>query len=104
MKRGSAAKTRQFYAAVGQRIARARTGKITQEALANRAALTRTSIINIEKGRQQVFLHTLIDIAHALDVPVMDLIPPSDSVEALLKDKTEKGVAWVKASAAPLKG
>jgi len=103
MKRSSADKTRVFYAAVGQRIATARAGKITQEALASRAALTRTSIINIEKGRQQVFLHTLIDIAQALSVPVTDLIPATGGVEAQLRDKTQKGVEWVKTSAAALK-
>ena len=103
MKRASADKTRQFYAAVGQRVAKARVGKITQEALASRAGLTRTSIINIEKGRQQIFLHTLLDIARALSVQVTDLIPVDDSVDVLLKDKTPKGVEWVKASAAALK-
>ena len=104
MKRTTADRTRVFYAAVGQRIAKARVGKITQEALANRAALTRTSIINIEKGRQQIFLHTLIDIAQALSVHVTDLIPATNSVEAQLKDKTQKGVEWVKTSSAALKG
>jgi DNA-binding XRE family transcriptional regulator len=57
---------RKFYAAVGGRIAKARTGRMTQEALAGRTSLTRTSIINIEKGRQQILVHTLVDIAQAL--------------------------------------
>jgi DNA-binding XRE family transcriptional regulator len=91
---------RDFYAAVGQRIAKARAGRLTQEALAKKAALTRTSIVNIEKGRQQVLLHTLVDIAQALRLPVAELIPDTDSLEMLLRDKPQKGLEWIKTSTA----
>ena len=92
-----------FYAAVGRRIAKARAGAVTQEALAKKTSLTRTSIINIEKGRQQILLHTLVGIAQVLHVPLTDLIPDSDSLETLLHDKTRKGVAWVRSSTSDLK-
>jgi transcriptional regulator with XRE-family HTH domain len=95
---------RKFYAAVGGRIAKARTGRMTQEALAGKTSLTRTSIINIEKGRQQIFVHTLVDIAQALQIPISDLVPETDNVEIVLRDKTRKGVEWVKNSAINLKG
>jgi transcriptional regulator with XRE-family HTH domain len=94
---------RKFYAAVGSRIAKARTGRMTQEALAGKTSLTRTSIINIEKGRQQILVHTLVDIAQALQVPITDLVPDTDNVEMLLRDKTRKGVEWVKSSTLDLK-
>jgi transcriptional regulator with XRE-family HTH domain len=94
---------RKFYAAIGGRIAKARTGRMTQEALAGKTSLTRTSIINIEKGRQQILVHTLVDIAQVLHVPLTELIPDTDSVEALLRDKTQKGVDWVKSSTIDLK-
>jgi transcriptional regulator with XRE-family HTH domain len=94
---------RKFYAVVGDRIAKARAGRMTQEALAGKTSLTRTSIINIEKGRQQVLVHTLVDIAQALQVSITELVPDTDNVEMLLRDKTRKGVEWVKSSAIDLK-
>ena len=71
---------------------------MTQEALAAKARLTRTSIINIEKGRQQVLLHTLVDIANALNVSPIELIPEIDSIDALLRNKPQKALDWIKAS------
>jgi transcriptional regulator with XRE-family HTH domain len=94
---------REFYAAVGRRITKARAGSLTQEALAKKTALTRTSIINIEKGRQQILLHTLVGIAQALRVPLTDLVPDSDSLEALLRDKPRKGADWIRTSTGDLK-
>jgi len=98
MRRPRFAENRDFYAAVGKRIAKARVGRATQDALAKKTALTRTSIINIEKGRQQILLHTLVDIAHALHVPITELIPDLDSLESILRDKPQKGVDWIKSS------
>ena len=48
---------------------------LTQEELAHRVHLKRTSITNIEKGRQKLLVHTLFDIADALDIPPTALIP-----------------------------
>src|SRR6516164_11463063 len=100
MRRARFEENRDFYAAVGQRIAKARDGRLTQEALAKKTALSRTSIVNIEKGRQQILLHTLVDIAQALQMPVAQLIPDTDSLEMLLRDKPQKGVEWIKTSTA----
>jgi transcriptional regulator with XRE-family HTH domain len=65
-----------FYAEVGRRIrvARSRAG-LTQDALATRVSLSRTSVTNIEKGRQKVLLHTLCGLAAALGVAPADLLP-----------------------------
>jgi transcriptional regulator with XRE-family HTH domain len=99
MRRPRLEENREFYAAVGQRIAKLRTGRLTQEALANRTGLTRTSIINIEKGRQQILLHTLMDISRALQVPVSDLIPEIDNLEMMLRDKPQTALNWIRSAA-----
>ena len=72
---------------------------MTQEALATKTKLTRTSIINIEKGRQQLLLHTLLDIATALQVSPIELIPEQESIETVLRDRPQSGVDWIKSSA-----
>ena len=93
-------KNRDFYAAVGQQIAKNRVGRLTQEVLGKKAGLTRTSIINIEKGRQQILLHTLVDIARALQVPISTLIPDVTNLEMMLRDQPKKAVEWIKSAAA----
>jgi DNA-binding XRE family transcriptional regulator len=103
MRRPRSDKNRNFYAAVGRQIAKVRSGRLTQEVLATKAALTRTSIINIEKGRQQILLHTLVDISHALQVPISDLIPNTDDLEIALRENSQKGVEWIKNSTKELK-
>ena len=100
MRRPRLEENRRFYAAVGQRIAKARTGRLTQEALAKKATLTRTSIINIEKGRQQILLHTLVDIAQALQISLTDLIPEMSDLDLILRDKPKDAVAWIKSATA----
>lgn len=64
------------YADVGGRISRARrAASISQDKLAKRVQVTRTSIVNIEAGRQRAPLHLLWQIAAVLEVEVADLIP-----------------------------
>jgi transcriptional regulator with XRE-family HTH domain len=48
---------------------------ITQEDLANGVGLGRTSITNIEKGRQNVGLIELYQIAKVLNVSIYNLLP-----------------------------
>ena len=95
MRRPRFDQNRSFYAAIGGRIAKARIGVATQEELARKAGLTRTSIINIEKGRQQILVHTLVDIARALKTPISELIPEADNLESILRDKPQKGLEWI---------
>lgn len=47
--------------------------------------LSRTSITNIERGRQKVLLHTLSEIAVVLDVAIHDLIPAGSSMKSKLE-------------------
>jgi DNA-binding XRE family transcriptional regulator len=72
----------QFYKEVGRRVreARKRANNMTQKALAMTVGLTRTSLTNIEKGRQKMLLHTFIDIATALGAEVCDLLPAKEKV------------------------
>lgn len=65
-----------LYKAIGDLILTARTRKhMTQVDLAVRVGLTRTSITNIEAGKQRVAIETLYEIALALRVPVGSLLP-----------------------------
>lgn len=75
-----------LYQAVGQRIRQIREERrFTQAELAELVSLTRSSITNIEQGRQKLLLHTLYDIAAALTVRPAELLPSgrsSDETEA----------------------
>ncbi len=83
-----------FYVEVGRRVrlARERLG-LTQDSLASQVMLSRTSVTNIEKGRQKVLAHTICSLAGALNVQPADLLPdtppPSESDD---KPIAEKGV------------
>ena len=67
-----------FYKQVGERIRKERTTrKVSQEALAMAVGLKRTSISNIEKGRQRLLLHTFYEIADTLKSKPIDLLPPT---------------------------
>lgn len=64
------------YQHVGSRVRTRRTHLgLSQGELANRVNLQRTSITNLEKGRQKVPLHVLYDVAEALDVEINTLLP-----------------------------
>lgn len=66
------------YAAVGQVIRQQRENmKMTQADFAKRLGLTRTSVTNIERGRQRFGLDTLYVISTILEIPVHALLPPS---------------------------
>lgn len=65
-----------FYSAFGRMLSEARRKKhISQEMLADELGLSRTSVTNIEKGRQPLQLYSLYQIARLLRVDVKDLLP-----------------------------
>jgi DNA-binding XRE family transcriptional regulator len=65
-----------FYNEFGKKLAEVRrTANVTQEALAKSVGMSRTSIVNIEKGRQPVHLHLVAKIATSLGTSVSVLIP-----------------------------
>lgn len=93
-----------FYAEVGRRIRQTREERgLTQEALAELVSLTRTSITNIEKGRQKILAHTLVDLATALRIAPATLLPESNTtadseLDELLKERSRAEQDWIKAA------
>lgn len=80
-------RSRGIYVEVGRRIRETRLAHdLTQDELGAHVSLTRTSITNIEAGRQKFLLHTLYEIAEALDVQPAALLP---DVPRQASDKTE---------------
>ena len=64
------------YRELGDRLAGARqsTG-LTQREVAERAGVGRPTLANIEKGRQRVLYHQMLDLARALGVDPRGLLP-----------------------------
>jgi transcriptional regulator with XRE-family HTH domain len=91
------------YAEIGSQIRELRNKKgITQERLAELVSLTRTSITNIEKGRQKLPIHTLYVFANALGVAPRDLLPEIKKTKQILQNKALKHlskneVKWIEA-------
>jgi transcriptional regulator with XRE-family HTH domain len=66
-----------FYRSFGRILAQRRSeANLSQAALAKAVGLSRTSITNIECGRQPVNLHTLYVMAGVLRRDLNDLLPP----------------------------
>lgn len=82
-----------FYSIFGAMLADARRKRrVSQEALAEELDLTRTSITNIEKGRQPIQLHSLYLVAQSLSVEVKDLLP-SPAALRMVKPATNLSVS-----------
>ena len=84
-----------IYEALGERIRRARAVcEMRQGELARRVGLSRTSITNVELGRQGLAIHQLFAFADALGVEPCELLPaerpahqkPTDPVPPELSD------------------
>jgi transcriptional regulator with XRE-family HTH domain len=75
-----------FYEEFGRALRELRLkANLTQDDVASRVGLGRTSVTNIEKGRQQVSLHMLYQLADAIDAEPSSLLP--SRIEA--KEKSE---------------
>ncbi|MCF2445399.1 helix-turn-helix domain-containing protein [Dyadobacter sp. CY345] len=65
-----------LYQRVGENIKNARSkANLTQEQLAHAIGLSRASVVNIEKGRQNPSIHQLYSIAEHLEITAHDLLP-----------------------------
>jgi len=65
-----------FYIDLGETIKNQRLHKgYSQEDLGKYLNLTRTSIVNIEKGRQRPPVHTLYELANFLNLQIGELFP-----------------------------
>ena len=84
-----------IYREVGLRVEkRRRMLKITQEELANLIGLTRTSITNIESGKQRCTLDTLYRIATSLRVSLIELLPDEEIVTTGFRIEPLYEVCW----------
>jgi transcriptional regulator with XRE-family HTH domain len=95
---------RQFYAEVGKRVRAARKARsMTQETLAGEVSVTRTSITNIEQGRQKFRLHMLAELAAALHVPPAALLPgrvghEDADLDQALEGRPLEEQAWIRSA------
>jgi transcriptional regulator with XRE-family HTH domain len=72
-----AAQIEPFYTLLARRIRDLRISRgITQEELGSRLTppMKRTSVVNIESGKQRIYAHTLIEIAQILGAPLEDIL------------------------------
>ena len=77
----------EIYRGVGRKIRQTRENQhLSQDSLAKRLGISRTSMVNIEAGRQRAPLHLLWQIAELLETKVTLLIP---SPEELLAPRDE---------------
>lgn len=89
-----------LYTQTGRLIRAVRKAKgWTQGQLASEVGLSRTSITNIERGHQKIFLDALWDIAARLGVSITRLIP--ESGQTPLQERVPNGVSmkeleWIK--------
>lgn len=71
---------------------------ISQEELAKQLGFkSRISIVNIESAKQNVQLHTLVEIASFLNIPVQRLLPPVQKPKDISKKfikHIERSLDW----------
>lgn len=72
-----------FYTELGANIRKFRLKRdLSQEQLANLVGLTRTSLTNIEKGRQHPPLHTFCELVEQLKIDFATLLPRPVAIKA----------------------
>ncbi len=73
----------QLYRAVGNKLRfRREKLKLSQDKIAQDVGLLRTSITNIEAGKQKPPLHVLYSICLALKIEIADVLPRTGEVES----------------------
>jgi transcriptional regulator with XRE-family HTH domain len=78
-----------FYKHIGMTIRRGRESLgMTQGELAHLVGLSRTSLTNIELGRQRILVDQLAELANALHIQFSSLIPERNS-EAVVDEASE---------------
>jgi transcriptional regulator with XRE-family HTH domain len=83
-----------FYGSIGSKIRAARIqADLKQEVLATRLGfVSHISIVNIESGKQKIQLHTLVEIADFLNIPLEDLLPPLSTIKKDISNKMLKSL------------
>lgn len=73
----------EIYREVGRKIRQTRENQhLSQDSLAQRLGISRTSMVNIEAGRQRTPLHVLWQIAELLETKLTLLIPTPEELLA----------------------
>lgn len=91
--------TERLFRVIGQRVRERRTLlAITQQGLARRTGISRSSIANLERGHQQMSLPQLYLIAEALGLDISQLLPtkgelPRARKVAVVVDGVRRSVA-----------
>lgn len=97
-----------LYQEIGKRVKEARLNKdYTQEKLSELIGLTRTSITNIEKGRQKISVHILYNLASSLNILPHELLPhpeqlvkknniPISNELTINEEVTSEELEWIK--------
>jgi transcriptional regulator with XRE-family HTH domain len=68
---------RRFHVELGLRVAKRREQLgMTQDTLARELRLSRSSVANLETGRQKIAAETLAWLCLLLEIPIQDLMPP----------------------------
>jgi len=84
-----------LYKKLGENVKKHRTQLgLTQEQLADRIELTRTSVVNIEQGKQHTPLHLLLTMAEVFNINLEILIPNKSDYQSNVQidDQTFKDI------------
>ena len=65
---------------------------MSQESLAGFLSMNRSSIVNIEKGRQRPPLHLIWELSEILKVNIHDIIPEFETSDSSVKPLFEKKI------------
>ena len=75
----TSAHARQVAKEFGRRLKAMRSERMGQEAFADALGVSRTTVSNIERGKQRVFLDQAYRAAEILAVPIGKLLPPPET-------------------------
>jgi len=95
-----------FYADLGRRVrTRRRELQLSQESLATKLNLKRTSITNLERGHQRISAFTFLKLAKCLGIPLNELVErsqPTSELEALFSSNMPDSIRlWIEGAVAP---
>lgn len=87
-----------LYFVLGKRIKAAREkANLRQVDLAEKIGLTRTSIVNIEQGKQRIQLIEIYQVALVLGVEIADLLPKC--TDRILMSHSDALIKWAETEA-----
>lgn len=96
-----------FAAALYQRLgrelrARRKERRLTQEELATKLGMRRTSIANMEAGRQATPLHVIYQMCEILEISVREFLPPVHEISIEDTARVSIQIDGVEKKVAPL--